>query len=381
MVAVYPDLGYLHSGFEKQGETHPLQGLPPYTDRMDYVSSMSNNLGYALAVEKLMGVEIPPRAQVIRVIMAELQRIASHLVWLGTHVMDAAGMSHALLMYCFREREQILDIFELVSGARLTTSYIRPGGVWKDVPPSFVDRVQDVLRNFPKRFDEYERMVTDNPIWKARTVGIGKLTAEQALGLGVTGPMLRASGVAFDYRKARPYSGYENYDFKVPTANEGDTYARYLVRMEEMRQSLRIIEQAHEEPARWPGLDGRPQDGAAAPAGARHQHGGADPPLQADDRGLHPAQGRGLRVRRRARAARLGFYLVSDGTANPYRLRYPHAIVRQPAGHRTPWRRRPHRRSGRDHRDDRYCAGGCGSVDVGNVGTLERANCSTVWRT
>ena len=157
----------------------------PYTDRTDYVSSMSNNLGYSLAVERLMGVEIPPRAQVLRVIMAELQRVASHLLWLGTTVMDAAGMSHALLMYAFREREQLLDIFELVSGARLTTSYIRPGGIWRDVPPSFTERVQDVLRTFPAHFDEYERFMTENPVWKARTVGVGKLTADQRLALCV----------------------------------------------------------------------------------------------------------------------------------------------------------------------------------------------------
>ena len=226
VVAAYPDIGYLHSGFEKQGETIRYKDFTPYTDRMDYVASMSNNLGYALAVEKLMGVEIPRRAQVLRVIMAELQRLASHLVWLGTHVLDASGVSHALLMYAFREREQILDIFELVSGARMTTSYIRPGGLWRDVPPSFADRVSDVLTNFPKRIDEYERMVTENPIWKARTVGIGKLTRQQALSLGVTGPMLRATGLAFDYRKARPYSGYEAYDFEIPTAPEGDVYAR-----------------------------------------------------------------------------------------------------------------------------------------------------------
>ncbi|MCX6028990.1 MAG: NADH-quinone oxidoreductase subunit D, partial [Chloroflexi bacterium] len=244
VVAAYPDIGYLHSGFEKQAESIRYKDFTIYTDRSDYVSSMCTNLGYALAVEKLMGAEIPRRAQVIRVIMAELQRLASHLLWLGTHVMDAAGVSHALLMYCFREREQILDILELVSGARLTTSYIRPGGVWRDVPPSFVDRVKDVLSAFPKRIAEYERMVTDNPVWKARTIGNGKLTTAQAQAMCVTGPLLRASGLAFDYRKARPYSGYENYDFVVPTATEGDTYSRYIVRVEEMKQSLRIIEQA-----------------------------------------------------------------------------------------------------------------------------------------
>ena len=320
VVATYPDIGYLHSGFEKQGETIRYKDFTPYTDRMDYVSSMSNNLGYALAVEKLMGVEIPRRAQVIRVIMAELQRLASHLVWLGTHVMDAAGVSHALLMYAFREREQILDIFELVSGARMTTSYIRPGGLWKDVPPSFGDRIRDVLTNFPKRIDEYERMVTENPIWKARTVGIGKLTRQQALSLGVTGPMLRATGLAFDYRKARPYSGYENYDFEIPTATESDVYARYIVRIAEMRQSLRIIQQA---------MDNLP-DGPVWTADRKM----ALPPRQELDtsmeavihhfklntEGFIPPKGEVYDSVEGPRGE-LGFYLVSDGTPIPYRLR------------------------------------------------------------
>jgi NADH dehydrogenase I D subunit len=320
VVAAYPDIGYLHSGFEKQGETIRYKDFTPYTDRMDYVASMSNNLGYALAVEKLMGVEIPRRAQVLRVIMAELQRLASHLVWLGTHVMDASGVSHALLMYAFREREQILDIFELVSGARLTTSYIRPGGLWKDVPPSFADRVRDVLTNFPKRIDEYERMVTENPIWKARTVGIGKLTQQQALSLGVTGPMLRATGLAFDYRKARPYSGYENYDFEIPTATEGDVYARYIVRIAEMRQSLRIIQQA---------MDNLP-DGPVWTADRKM----ALPPRQELDtsmeavihhfklntEGFIPPKGE-IYDCIESPKGEMGFYLVSDGTPNPYRLR------------------------------------------------------------
>ena len=320
VVAAYPDIGYLHSGFEKQGETIRYKDFTPYTDRMDYVASMSNNLGYALAVEKLMGVEIPRRAQVIRVIMAELQRLASHLVWLGTHVMDASGVSHALLMYAFREREQILDIFELVSGARMTTSYIRPGGIWKDVPPSFGDRVRDVLTNFPKGIDEYERMITENPIWKARTVGIGKLTRQQALDLGVTGPMLRASGLAFDYRKARPYSGYENYDFEIPTATEGDVYARYVVRIAEMRQSLRIIQQA---------MDNLP-DGPVWTADRKM----ALPPRQELDtsmeavihhfklntEGFIPPKGE-IYDSVESPKGELGFYLVSDGTPIPYRLR------------------------------------------------------------
>ena len=321
VVAAYPDIGYLHSGFEKQGESIRYKDFTPYTDRTDYVSSMSNNLGYALAVEKLMGVEIPRRAQVIRVIMVELQRLASHLFWLGTHVMDASGLNHALLMYVLREREQILDILELVSGARLTTSYIRPGGVWKDVPPSFADRVRDVLQAFPKRIAEYERMVTNNPVWKSRSIGIGKLTAQQALSLGVTGPMLRGSGVKFDYRKSRPYSGYENYDFEVPTATEGDTYARYLVRLEEMRQSLRIIEQGLKNLPDGPvwttdrkmALPPRQELDTSMEALIHH--------FKLNTEGFVPPVGEVYNCVEGPRGE-TGFYLVSDGTAIPYRLRY-----------------------------------------------------------
>jgi len=321
VVAAYPDLGYLHSGFEKQGETIRYKDFLPYTDRSDYVSSMCNNLGYSLAVERLMGVEIPPRAQVLRVIMAELQRIASHLLWLGTSVMDAAGMSHAMLMYAFREREQLLDIFELVSGARLTTSYIRPGGIWRDVPPSFEERVRDILRTFPAHFDEYERFMTENPVWKARTIGVGKLSADQCLGLGLSGPLARASGVPLDYRKLRPYSGYENFDFKMVTATDGDSYARYLVRIEEMRQSLRIVEQ---------GLANLP-DGPVWTADRKM----ALPPRQELDtsmeavihhfklntEGMVPPKGEIYECVESPRGEK-GFYLVSDGTAIPYRLRY-----------------------------------------------------------
>ena len=321
VVAAYPDLGYLHSGFEKQGETIRYKDFLPYTDRSDYVSSMCNNLGYSLAVERLMGVEIPPRAQVLRVVMAELQRIASHLLWLGTSVMDAAGMSHAMLMYAFREREQLLDIFELVSGARLTTSYIRPGGIWRDVPPSFEERVRDILRTFPAHFDEYERFMTENPVWKARTIGVGKLSADQCLGLGLSGPLARASGVPLDYRKLRPYSGYENFDFKMVTATDGDSYARYLVRIEEMRQSLRIVEQ---------GLANLP-DGPVWTADRKM----ALPPRQELDtsmeavihhfklntEGMVPPKGEIYECVESPRGEK-GFYLVSDGTAIPYRLRY-----------------------------------------------------------
>ncbi len=244
VVRVDPDLGYLHSGFEKQGENVRYKDFVYYTDRMDYTQAMNNNLGYVLAVEKLLGLEVPPRAQAIRVIMSELQRLAAHLLWLGTHSMDLAGVGLSLMMYAFREREMILDMFEMVSGARLTVSYIRIGGVWKDLPPAFERDLRDFLDYMPARIDDYERMLTDNPIWRKRTEGIGKITAEQGIALSLTGPVLRSTGVAYDLRKVRPYSGYENYDFEVITATEGDAYARYMVRIGEMRQSLRIIRQA-----------------------------------------------------------------------------------------------------------------------------------------
>ncbi len=319
VVAVYPDLGYLHSGFEKQGESIRYKDFTPYTDRMDYVSSMSNNLGYALAVEKLMGVEIPPRAQAIRVIMAELQRLASHLVWLGTHAMDAGGMGLAVMMYTFREREQILDILELVSGARMTTSYIRPGGIWRDVPPSFRERVQDVLDAFPRRIAEYERMLTDSAIWHGRLDGIGPLTTNQALSLGVTGPMLRATGLAFDYRKARPYSGYDQYDFDIPTATTGDCYGRYLVRLEEMRQSLRIIDQASKNLPNGPvwtadrkmALPPRQELDTSMEAVIHH--------FKLNTEGFTPPMGEVYECVEGPRGE-LGYYLVSDGSAHPYRL-------------------------------------------------------------
>jgi NADH dehydrogenase I D subunit len=319
VVAAYPDIGYLHSGFEKQAESIRYKDFTPYTDRSDYVSSMSNNLAYALAVEKLMGVEIPPRAQAIRVIMAELQRIASHLLWLGTYAMDVSGMGHAVLMYCFREREQILDILELVSGARMTTSYIRPGGVWRDVPESFADRVRDVVETFPSRIDEYERMLTHNSIWRARLEGIGPLTTEQCQQLGVTGPLLRASGMAMDYRKLRPYSGYEQYQFDVPTATAGDCYARYQVRVEEMRQSLRIVAQA---------LRALP-DGPVWTSDRKM----ALPPRQELDtsmealihhfklmtEGMTPPLGEVYECVEGPRGEH-GYYLMSDGGPKPYRL-------------------------------------------------------------
>lgn len=320
IVRVVPDVGYLHSGFEKQAESVRYKDFVYYTDRLDYTAAMNNNLGYVLAVEKLLGVEVPPRAQVIRVIVAELQRIAAHLVWLGTHAMDLSGTIHALLMYVFREREMILDMFEMICGARLTTSYIRIGGVWRDIPPAFESRVRDFLALMPARLDEYERMLTDNPVWRKRTQGIGKLTAEQAIALGVTGPMLRATGVPYDLRKVRPYSGYENYDFEIPTSTDGDAYARYLVRVNEMRQSLRIIEQA---------LDNLPDGPYKTP-----DHKVTLPPREELDtsmealihhfklvtEGIRPPPGQ-VYMSTENPKGEFGIFIISDGSAHPYRVR------------------------------------------------------------
>jgi NADH-quinone oxidoreductase subunit D len=237
-----PDIGFLHTGIEKNMEAKNYLQALVMTDRMDYLNNVGNNLVYCLAIEKLVGLDVPPRAQAVRVILTELQRIASHLVWLATSSLDLAAMS--TFLYCFREREIILDIFEMCSGQRMMTSYIRPGGIWRDLPGEFEEAVRQFLRLFPRRIRQYESLLTKNPLFVDRTKQIGVLSTEQALRLGVTGPMLRATGLAFDLRKAQPYSGYEQYDFEVPTATGGDTYDRYLVRMEEMRQSLRIIEQA-----------------------------------------------------------------------------------------------------------------------------------------
>ncbi len=242
VISCIPDVGFLHTGVEKNMEAKTYQKAEVMTDRLDYMNTMGNNLAYVMAVEKLVDLDVPVRAQALRVILSELQRIASHLVWLGTSGLDLAAMS--MFLYCFREREQILDIFELVSGQRMMTTYIRPGGVWRDVPVEFEKAVRDFIKIFPRRIDEYETLLTNNPLFLDRMLGIGKLDAATALSHSVTGPMLRASGVNWDLRKARPYMGYEQYDFNVPVHTEGDTYARYLVRVQELRESLKIVEQA-----------------------------------------------------------------------------------------------------------------------------------------
>ena len=237
-----PDIGFLHTGIEKNMEAKTYMKAEVMTDRLDYLNTVGNNLAYVLAVEKLVELDVPERAQVIRVIMTELQLIASHLVWMGTAAMDLAAMT--VFLYSFREREDILNILEMVSGQRMMTTYFRPGGVWRDVPEEFEKAVRDFIDIMPARLDEYESLLTENPIFIDRTKGIGVIPKNKALGWGLTGPIARGSGIDYDIRKAHPYTGYENYDFDVPVQKAGDVYARYQVRVEEMRQSLRIIDQA-----------------------------------------------------------------------------------------------------------------------------------------
>src|SRR5881628_3898793 len=235
-------IGYLHRGVEKIAENRTYTQFAPYVDRMDYVAAVTNGMGYCEAVEKLLGAEIPPRAQYTRMILAELQRIASHLLWLGTHALDLGAMT--VFFYTFRERELILDLFEQFCGARLTYNAMRIGGLLEDVPPGWTDRVRHFLSIFPSRQKEYEDLLTVNRIWLGRTQGVGVLSREDAVALGTSGPTLRGSGVDYDVRKSQPYSSYDQFDFDVPLGTKGDTYDRYLVRIEEMRQSCRIIQQA-----------------------------------------------------------------------------------------------------------------------------------------
>lgn len=237
-----PDVGFLHTGIEKTAEDKSYMKGVPLTDRTDYLAPMSNNMAFCGAVEKLMGVDVPMRAQYLRVILLELTRMNSHLVWLGTHAMDIGAMS--VFIYCMREREMLLDIYECVSGVRMMSSFFRPGGLWRDVPDAFFPLVKKVLDVMPGRVRDYERLLKENPLWKERTIGIGKISAEDALRYGLTGPTLRGSGVKYDVRKAMPYSSYDHFDFDVPVGSNGDVYDRYRCRVDEFSQSLRIIKQA-----------------------------------------------------------------------------------------------------------------------------------------
>lgn len=312
-----PDIGFLHTGIEKNMEAKTYEKAAVMTDRLDYLNTVGNNLVYCLAIEKLVDLDVPPRAQAIRVILTELQRIASHLVWLGTHALDLAAMS--VFLYCFREREMILDIIEMCGGQRMMATFLRPGGLWRDVPVEFEDAVRNFLKIFPARIDEYEALLTKNPLFKERTVKIGVLSKEDAIRWGVTGPSLRASNVKFDLRKAQPYSGYEQYDFDIPTQTEGDTYARYLVRIEEMRQSLRIVQQALDKLPYGPVRSNnrkfvpppRSELGTSMEAVIHH--------FKLWTEGF-PAPKGGVYVAVESPRGELGVYLEGDGGPKPYRV-------------------------------------------------------------
>ncbi len=314
-----PDVGFLHTGIEKNMEAKTYIKAEVMTDRLDYLNTVGNNLAYCLALEKLCELDVPPRAQSIRVILTELQRIASHLIWLGTHALDVAAMS--IFLYCFREREMIMDILELVSGQRMMTTYIRPGGLWRDVPVEFEEAVRKFIVYFPPRVDEYEDLLTKNPLFMDRTKRIGVLPAEVALQYGITGPMLRASGIAYDLRKTEPYSGYEQYDFQVPTFTEGDTYARYLVRIQEMREALKIVEQALNRMPLGPVRSNnrkyvpppRSELGTSMEALIHH--------FKLWTEGFNPPSGSVYTAVESPRGE-LGVYLESDGGPKPYRVHW-----------------------------------------------------------
>jgi NADH-quinone oxidoreductase subunit D len=317
VVRMMPDIGFLHTGIEKTCEAKFYQQVVPLTDRIDYLCPMTNNLCYVLAVEKLLGLEIPPKAQWMRVLLNELTRINSHLVWLGTHAMDIGALT--VFLYCFREREEVLKIFEMVSGQRMMTSYFRVGGIALEPPLGFFDRVRDFAGYFPERIDQYENLLTGNPIWMMRTKGVARMTAEDAIALGATGPTLRGSGVDIDLRRDMPYSSYERFQFKVPVSQEGDVFARYMCRVQELRESTNIVRQA---------LDGMPEGPTKADA----------PGIVLPDREKMKTQMESLiyhfkiitegfavpagEVYQAVESPRgeMGYYIVSDGTAKPYRV-------------------------------------------------------------
>jgi NADH-quinone oxidoreductase subunit D len=317
VVKAEPEIGYLHTGIEKEFESKTWQQAVTLTDRIDYLANLSNNFAYALAVEKLLQLEIPPMAQWMRVMLVELTRLNSHLVWLGTHALDVGAMS--MFLYCMREREDILRIFEMFSGQRMMTSYIRIGGLALEPPRGWHKRIKKFIDGFPSKVDEYESLLTNNGIWIGRTKGVGVMTVPDMLELGVTGPMLRAGGLKYDARKENPHSSYEHFDFEIPTRAESDVYARYLVRVEEMRQSARIVQQA---------LEGMPAGDWKADA----------PHIVLPDRdkmktemealiyhfkivteGFRVPEGEVYQIVESPRGE-LGYYVGSDGTTQPYRV-------------------------------------------------------------
>jgi NADH-quinone oxidoreductase subunit D len=319
IVSAKPTIGYLHRGIEKMAEGMTYFQFLPLTDRLDYTSCMSCNLGYIWAVERLVGIEdaIPPRAKTIRIAMAELSRIGGHLIWIGSHAADIGALT--VFLYAFREREFIYELFEAVCGQRMTVSYPRVGGVSTDLPPGWVEKCREFCRAMPKRIDEYEQLLTKNRVWKGRTVGIGVLTREDVFEWGITGPMARGSGVEYDLRRVLPYAGYDEYDFMIPLGQHGDTYDRYLVRLQEMRQSVHIIEQALDRLADGPVMADvphfapppKPALATSIEALIHHFH------LVVEGFDAPPGE---VYFASEAPKGEMGFYLISDGGPKPYRL-------------------------------------------------------------
>ena len=318
IIKATPHVGQLHRGIEKIAESMNFQQVIPLTDRLDYTAASLNNLGYCMTVEKLLGIEVPKRSQYIRVIMSELARIMGHHLWIGSHALDIGAMT--LIFYTFRDREMIMNINEELSGYRLTPSFLRIGGVAKDITPDFVKSVREFVKWFPKAVQGYNTLLTDNIIWRKRTMDIGSISAEEAVNYGFTGPSLRGSGVSYDIRKALPYCSYDDFDFQIPVGENGDVYDRYLVRMEEFNQSLRIIDQAIENlpegPIKidnpWvsnPETDEVTEDISALIRRFKIQSEGPKSPVGEVYHSVEGSKGE------------LGFYIVGDGTAQPYRMK------------------------------------------------------------
>ncbi len=332
VVRCTPHVGYLHRGIEKLAESRTYTGVMPLTDRLDYVASMANNIGYCLAVERLMGIEAPDRAKYLRTIVFEMSRISSHLLWLATHALDIGAMT--VFLYCFREREWLLDIFETISGARLTVSYPRIGGVLQDIEPPVLKSLDAFTRIFPEKISEYESLIDKNRIWLKRTKGVGVISAKEAIRWGLTGPTLRGSGVSYDIRRDDPYDAYDKLEFEVPVGRNGDVYDRYRCRMAELRQSIHIIQQC---------LTALPEGDIICPDAPELDMPFAGKPEIMADISLSNASivfGNVMPIVPKgeiysaveAPKGELGFYLMSDGTGNPYRMRvrspsYVHAGV------------------------------------------------------
>jgi NADH-quinone oxidoreductase subunit D len=315
-----PVIGYLHTGIEKSCESKTYTQCITLTDRIDYLAPLSNNLGFCLAAEKLIGLEVPKRAQYIRMLLTELTRITSHLVWLGTHAIDLGAMS--VFLYSFREREEIMKIYEYVSGQRMMTSYFRIGGLALEPPPGWLDRVQGVVDSLPGHIDEYEDLLTGNRIWMARTKGVGMLSAADAIALGASGPLLRASGVPYDIRKVFPYSSYDEFDFNVQTQTAGDCFARYQVRVAEIRESIKIVKQAMEKiptegpfRAELPGIIPPSREEMKTSIEGLIYH------FKIWTEGFAPPPGEVYQAIESPRGE-LGVFMASDGSPKPYRVHF-----------------------------------------------------------